>query len=679
MMHLKFGREVCSDRKIAQSREWLVTNGIGGYASGTISGILTRRYHGLLVAALNPPVARTLLLSKLDETISYQDQTYELSANLWADGTILPQGFINIESFQLVGTTPVWQFAFADGLLEKSIWMEQGENTTYIRYIYKRGSQPLTLSLKTLVNYRDHHHKTTGKSPFIIQKSGEKSLEIQANPDVTSLYLYPLISNLKQQFSWEIANTWYRDFKLLIENYRGLDDVEDHLLAAVGKVTLQPGDYLTVVASTKAANQAKQANLVNYQPEKKRSQQLIELFATAQQSTTSTTPTTDWIEQLVLAADQFIVNRPLPDNPQGKTIIAGYPWFTDWGRDTAIALPGLTIATGRFEVAKTILLTFAQYVDQGMLPNVFPDADAKPDYNTVDATLWYFEAIRAYYFATQDREFLSRLFPILENIIHWHIKGTRYQIKVADDGLLYAGEPGVQLTWMDAKVGDWVVTPRIGKPVEINALWHNALRCLSYFAEVLAQPNSQYRELAAAARSHFQKFWSAEAGHCYDVIDTPTGNDASFRSNQIFAVSLPSLDLDLDSNKSLLTSQQQKIVVDKVASKLLTSYGVRSLDPKHSDYVGIYGGNQLQRDGSYHQGTTWGWSIGHFVQAHLKVYQNPELARSFLLPMANHLQAGCLGSISEIFDGDAPFRSRGCFAQAWSVAEVLRAWLLTFQ
>ncbi len=678
MIHLKFGREVCSDRKIAQTREWLVTNGIGGYASGTIAGILTRRYHGLLVAALNPPVARTLLLTKLDETISYQDQTYELGANLWGDGTVSPQGFSNIESFQLVGTTPVWQFAFADGLLEKSIWMEPGENTTYIRYTYKRGSQPLSLSLKALVNYRDHHYKTTGKSPFIIQKSGKNRLEIQANPEATSLYLYPLISNLNQQFSWEIANTWYRDFKLSIENYRGLDHTEDHLLAAIGKVTLHPDECLTIVASTTEASQIKQTNLGNYQLEKKRSQQLIELFTTAQKPATNTTPTPEWIEQLVLAADQFIVNRPLPDNPQGKTIIAGYPWFTDWGRDTAIALPGLTIATGRYEVAKTILLTFAQYVDQGMLPNVFPDADAKPDYNTVDATLWYFETIRAYYFATKDREFLNQLFPILEKIIHWHIKGTRYQIKVADDGLLYAGEPGVQLTWMDAKVGDWVVTPRIGKPIEINALWYNALRCLSYFAGVLAQPNSQYRELAEAVRSHFQKFWSAEAGYCYDVIDTPTGNDASFRSNQIFAVSLPSLDLDLDSNESLLTSQQQKMVVDKVASRLLTSYGLRSLDPKHPDYVGIYGGNQLQRDGSYHQGTTWGWSIGHFVQAHLKVYQSPKLARSFLLPMADHLQAGCLGSISEIFDGDAPFTSRGCFAQAWSVAEILRAWLLTF-
>jgi predicted glycogen debranching enzyme len=662
-MNLKFGREICSKLEIATSREWLVTNGIGGYASGTISGVLTRRYHGLLIAALTPPVARTLLLTKLDESVNYNGQSYDLSANLWADGTVAPQGYLNIESFHLDGTTPVWNFAFADGLLEKIIWMEKGENTTYICYTYKRGSQPVTLSLKALVNDRDHHGKTEGKSSFLINPDQEKGLEIKSSTDAPSLYLFPTYNNPNNNFSWSIKNNWYQNFALAVEKYRGLDDIEDHLLAGIGSITLNIGDSLTIIATTTHKPRGEQKD--KYQQDK----ELINLFYT--KNDLETAP--PWIEQLVLAADQFIVARPLRDNPEGKTIIAGYPWFTDWGRDTMIALAGLTISTGRYDIAKTILRTFAKYVDQGMLPNLFPDAGETPEYNTVDATLWYFEAIRTYYDATKDQQFLAELFPLLREIVDWHIKGTRYNIKMDEDGLLYAGESGVQLTWMDAKVGDWVVTPRIGKPVEVNALWYNALACMAYFADILGQSASKYQEIAAKTKSNFSKFWYEEGGYCYDVIDTPDGNDHSFRPNQIFAVSLPVQTIA----RSPLSSAQQKMVVDKVGQQLLTSSGLRSLSAQQSNYVGIYGGNQLQRDGSYHQGTTWGWLIGHFVQAYLQVYNNPELARSFLLPMADHLHDACIGSISEIFDGDAPFIPRGCFAQAWSVAEVIRGWLLT--
>jgi predicted glycogen debranching enzyme len=679
-MNLRFGREICNNLAIAKSREWLVTNGIGGYASGTISGVLTRRYHGLLIAALKPPVARTLLLTKLDETVNYNGKFYDLATNFWADDTVAPQGYLNIESFYLDGTTPVWNFALADGLLEKRIWMQQGENTTYICYCYQRGSQPLALSLKALVNYRDHHYKTEGKSPFSINGYREQGLEIKALADSASLYLLPTQSSHNHNFSWSINNTWYRDYALAVEKYRGLDDTEDHLLAVTGNITLQPGDSITVTASTiKVRDESKQEEKnEKYQ----REQKLISLFYAQNQLETQP----EWIEQLVLAADQFIVDRPLTDNSTGKTIIAGYPWFTDWGRDTMIALPGLAIATGRYDLAQTILHTFAQYLDRGMLPNVFPDADETPEYNTVDATLWYFEAIRAYYEATEDRELLAELFPLLTEIIDWHIKGTRYNIKMDDDGLLYAGESGVQLTWMDAKVGDWVVTPRIGKPIEVNALWYNALVCVVYFSELLGESASKYQEMADKTRSHFPKFWYEEGGYCYDVIDSPEGNDSSFRPNQIFAVSLPSRGVSrraaspLGRNaltQSPLKPSQQKMIVDQVGQRLLTSSGLRSLSAEHLDYVGIYGGNQLQRDGSYHQGTTWGWLMGHFVQAHLQVYRHPELARSFLLPIANHLQDGCVGSVSEIFDGDVPFAPRGCFAQAWSVAEVLRGWLLT--
>ena len=377
---------------------------------------------------------------------------------------------------------------------------------------------------------------------------------------------------------------------------------------------------------------------------------------------------------MVLAADQFIVDRPLEDVPGGKTIIAGYPWFSDWGRDTMISLPGLTLTTGRFKVAKVILQTFAKYIDKGMLPNVFPDRGETPEYNTVDASLWYFEAIRDYFAHTNDKQLIIELFPALAEIIDWHRRGTRYNIHLDSDGLIYAGERGVQLTWMDAKVGDWVVTPRIGKPVEINALWYNALIVMSEFAQLLSKSNAEYLKMAENTRKGFQRFWNKDLNYCYDVLDTPDNNDDSLRPNQIFAVSLPVTRSIRGERQSLLLNvKQQKQIVDVVSRRLLTSYGLRSLSPEHPDYVAIYGGDRVQRDGAYHQGTVWGWLIGHFVQAHLRVYQNSELAQSFIEPLADHLQSGCVGTMSEIFDGDAPFIPRGAFAQAWSVAEVLRA------
>ncbi|HBQ98387.1 MAG TPA: glycogen debranching protein, partial [Cyanobacteria bacterium UBA11691] len=379
----------------------------------------------------------------------------------------------------------------------------------------------------------------------------------------------------------------------------------------------------------------------------------------------------DWIRQLILAADQFIVCRPLYPNSHGKTAIAGYPWFTDWGRDTMISLPGLTLATGRTEVAKRVLTTFAQYVDRGMLPNVFPDGGEDPAYNTVDATLWYFEAVRQYYQATRDRPLLAELFPVLADIIDWHCRGTRYQIhRDPDDGLLYAGEAMTQLTWMDAKYGDWVVTPRQGKPVEVNALWYNALHTMVAFARKLGKEDREYETLAKQAEKGFARFWNAEAGYCYDVIDTTTGNDPKLRPNQIFAVSLP---------QSPLTPEQQRGVVEACGRSLLTSYGLRSLSPDDPQYIGHYGGNLAHRDGAYHQGTVWGWLLGPFAIAHFKVYNEPERALSLLTPMAHHLYTHGIGSISEIFDGDPPFTPRGCIAQAWSVAETLRAWQLIAQ
>jgi predicted glycogen debranching enzyme len=666
-MSIEFGREICGDLSSAEPREWLVTNGIGGYASGTVAGLLTRRYHGLLVAALQPPLGRTLLLAKLDETVGYDNLTYALHTNRWADGNVEPHGYRHIESFALEGTIPTWRFACADALLEKRIWMQQGANTTYVRYTLSRATQPLTLTLEALVNYRDYHGSTQGNDWQMNVEPIEGGMKIAAYDNATPLYL-SIDTGIATP-----AHNWHYNFDLAVERYRGLSDREDHLHAATFEVTLNLGESIVFVASTDPQPNLDGAAALklcrNYE------QKLLNLWQLNRPETLI--PKQDrpaWIEQLVLAADQFIVDRPLPDAPNGKTIIAGYHWFGDWGRDTMISLPGLTIATGRSEIARSILLTFAKYVDRGMLPNRFPDAGDIPEYNTVDATLWYFEAIRSYYDATADDDLLEELFPVLAEIIDWHCRGTRYNIHLdASDGLLYAGEAGVQLTWMDAKVGDWVVTPRIGKPIEVNALWYCALRSIAKFARQLGKPYKEYEAIADRTLIKFSRFWNAETGYCYDVLDSPDGDDASLRPNQIFAVSLPGI--GTKGYTPLLTPTQQRGVVDTCGRFLLTSHGLRSLAPNHPQYQGHYGGNQLQRDGAYHQGTTWGWLLGSFVLAHLQVYGDRSQARQFLELIEHHLLAHGLGTCSEIFDGDAPMTPRGCIAQAWTVAEVLRAWV----
>jgi predicted glycogen debranching enzyme len=628
----------------------LVTNGLGGYASGTVGGCLTRRYHGLLIAALKPPLARTLMLTKLDESVTYAGRDYALFANLWVGETMEPEGFRHLERFHLEGTIPVWTYACADALLEKRIWMEPGANTTYVQYHYRRGQAPLDISLKALVNYRDHHELQRALGRWMRVEPVGGGVRVVAHDDAVPYYLLSATANL------ETCHEWHRDFYLQMEARRGLDMVEDHLCAGVFQATLEPGENLTLVASTSAT-----PSLDGEAAYKVR--QSYERALLKRAGSITTTPP---MEQLVLAADQFIVRRELPESPEGRSVIAGYPWFADWGRDTMIALPGLSLTTGRYDVARQILRVFARYVDQGMLPNNFPEVGEQPGYNTVDATLWYFQALRAYHAATKDTDLLREIFPILEEIIHWHERGTRYQIHVdPEDGLLYAGEPGSQLTWMDVKVEDWVVTPRTGKAVEINALWYNTLRTLADFAEILGKPATEFLKAAERVRAGFARFWNAEVGYCYDVLDTPDGDDATLRPNQLFVVSLP---------YSPLSPEQQKAVVDVCAQTLLTSHGLRSLSPDAPDYEGSYGGNRKERDGAYHQGTAWGWLMGPFVLAHLKVYDDPETARTYLRPLLQQLRSHGIGTLSEIFDGDPPFTPRGCIAQAWTVAEVLRAW-----
>ena len=663
LAEVQFGREVCGELEAGEAREWLVTNGLGGFASGTVAGTATRRYHGLLIAALTPPTGRTLLVSGLDESVSYLGARYSLATNRWLSGFVSPSGYLQIENFFLEGTKPVWQYALADGLLEKRVWMKQGENTTYVQYMLVRASGPVELDAKVLVGYRDFHGTTRADSFQMRNEPVEKGLRLTAFDGATPFYLK------SARASVEPRQEWYRDFFLPAERERGLDDHEDRLFAAEFHARLGLGESVTLVFTTEDI-----ASLDGEEARSEQSNHELKLFQAwqAKHAETCRTPAEDepgWLWQLVLAADQFVVKRALPKDGEGQSVIAGYPWFSDWGRDTMIALPGLTLSQGRPEVARRILHSFGQYVEGGMLPNHFPDGGGAPEYNTVDAGLWYFEAVRQYFQATHDLGLLSELYPVLAGMVDAHVRGTRYNIKVdPGDALLYAGGPEVQLTWMDVKIGDWVVTPRTGKAVEINALWINALHSMMGFSRALVKPGEGYAKLAEKAARNFLRFWNPERDCCYDAIDAPgVGNDPSLRPNQIFAVSLPF---------SPLGERQQRSVVDVVAQNLLTSHGLRSLAASEPGYKGKYGGGTRERDSAYHQGTVWAWLLGPFALAHFRVYGDREAAQSFLEPLGLTIHAGGLGTIGEIFGGDAPFPAAGCFAQAWSVAEVFRAWEL---
>ena len=648
---IQVGREVCGHFERAVRREWLIANGIGGYGLGTLSGANSRRYHGLLVASLNPPLERAVLVAQLEEQATLNGQEYPLSTNEFHGRYVHPHGYLHLESFRLEGTVPTLTYALAEVRLEKRMWMIHGHNTTCVAYTLCQGSRPLTLTVLPLCTARDHHQHARGIS-------WKASLAVVPHGLAVQFAGAPPYYILSQEFSATLEGEWYWRFHHRVETYRGLDDQED--LYAMGRftVTLSPGQTATLVISTQARPCLD--GLQALAAEQERGRTLLVASPLGAESEP------DFIRQLVLAADQFIVIR----GEGGQSVIAGYPWFNDWGRDTMIALPGLTLATGRPQVAARILRTYARFVDRGMIPNRFPDQDKTPEYNTVDATLWYLQAIYEYVRYTDDWPLVSELYPILVDVLGWHERGTRYGIGMdGHDGLLRAGEPGVQLTWMDAKVDNWVVTPRIGKPVEINALWYNALKIMADFARRMCDPNAAARYEALAQRaavSFADRFWWPEGGYLYDVIDGSSGNDASLRPNQIFAVSLP---------HSPLPPDRAHAVVGAVGRSLLTSYGLRSLAPDHPDYVEHYGGDQWTRDNAYHQGTVWPWLIGPYVTAYRRVTGDTAGARRLLEPFADHLRDAGMGTISEIFDGDPPHTPRGCLAQAWSVAEVLRAWL----
>src|SRR5579863_3078858 len=504
---LEFGREFRGNLEAAESREWLVTNGIGGFASGTIAGGMSRRYHGLLIAALQPPVGRTHLVAGLDEIVRYGGGEFALATHRWISGAVEPKGFQYIDNFRLEGRTPVWTYALAGAVLEKRVWMQQGSNTTYAQYTLRRGVAPAEIELNALVNYHDFHASTHAGDWQMRIDPVEHGVRVVAFDGARPFYLKTM------QASCDPRHVWYRDYFLPAEKQRGLDDCDDHLFAAQFRASVAVGASVTIVLTTEESASPDGDNAstqrVAYETDL--------LNAWNRQNPPIAANSRDWLSPLILAADQFIVKRALPKQPEGRSVIAGYPWFADWGRDTMIALPGLTLTTGRPEIAGQILLAFSRYVDRGMLPNNFPDSGcAAPGYNTIDATLWYFEAIRQYFAATNDAATLAALFPVLARIIQAHLEGTRYNIHVDPaDGLLYGGGPGVQLTWMDAKIGDWVVTPRTGKPVEINALWLNALDSMAYFAQALSRSSEAYTQHANQTRSSFAKFWNPARNACF--------------------------------------------------------------------------------------------------------------------------------------------------------------------
>ncbi len=638
-----FKQNKLQDFNYACSLEWLETNGLGGYASSTVSGANSRRYHGLLVAAMHPPVGRTVILSKFDETIVLGDQRFDLNSNQYP-GAIHPQGYQYFKSFEQ-NLFPEFVFEAGGVKLKKTIAAIQGENTTLIIYEVLEAGKNFDLELLPLCASRDYHSMSHANDSiykgYLFRDGIFQTKNYENSPE---LFIKVPQSN------FEASGHWFNNFEYSIEQYRGLDFREDLFNHGKFTLTLKKGDRIGVIISTDDPSGKDAFQL--FTREQKRREALVSNFSE-----------NDTIKRLVLAADQFVVKRG--DNL--KTIIAGYHWFSDWGRDTMISLPGLCLTTGRYDDAKKILKAFAESVSEGMLPNRFPDFGEAPEYNTVDATLWYFHAIYKYHQYTGDKDFINNLLPILKDIIEWHYKGTRYNIHVDQDELLYSGQDGVQLTWMDAKVGDWVVTPRKGKAVEINALWYNAL---SIMAELLTEAGEMqaaetFKGRALRVHTAFnQKFWNKSLNYLYDFIDGTYSND-DLRPNQIYALSLPF---------PLLPKDKAQKVFNIVSEKLLTTRGLRSLSPDHKEYKPIYGGDQWHRDGAYHQGTVWSFLLGPYIDAlvAIKGSKGKTEASIILNTFFDHLNDAGVGTVSEIFDANPPHTPRGCIAQAWGVGEILR-------
>jgi predicted glycogen debranching enzyme len=656
------------------TREWLVTNGLGGYASGTVSTVMTRRYHGLLIAALPAPLGRMLMLSHLDEQLSLPDGTIAATATGWeATGVGKPVEVADLAEFRLEMGLPVWRYELGEVAFEKRLLLPYRQNTVHVRYRLVPGSGPVRLQIRPAVHFRPHEHSVSAPlaAAYALTVVDDR-YELQGPAELPRLRL----RMHSPSGTFHVACETIRHVLYPVERSRGYEATGDLWSPGYFVVSLGSDAPATLVASTEpweAVDALDPETALRAELTRRR-----RLHAVAHPQAR-----TGLAAELVLAADQFVVapagrvadaaiTRATGD--EARTIIAGYHWFTDWGRDTMIALEGLTLVTGRQVEAGYILRTFALYVRDGLIPNLFPEGTREGLYHTADATLWYFHAIDRYLQATGDRETLRLLLPTLIDIVERHVQGTRFGIAVDPaDGLLRQGAPGYQLTWMDAKVEDWVVTPRRGKAVELNALWYNALRLLEGWVreERGAEEAAALTTRAGRVRASFNaRFWHAPGGYLYDVVDGEGGgDDAACRPNQLFAISL---------RHAVLDESRWASVVTVVRERLLTPMGLRTLAPGHPDYKATYDGDLRARDAAYHQGTVWPWLMGAFVEAWLRVHPTDHARmRALLEGFTSHLDEACVGSVSEIFDAEVPFTPRGCISQGWSVAEVLRALILT--
>jgi len=662
-----------SDPDAAQTREWLVANGLGGYASGAVSGAVTRRYHGLLVAALPAPLGRVLMLSQLSDIVVDPDGTeYWLSGQDPGPDPANNEKQATLLEFSMDTGLPVWQFRGNGAVIEKQIVLPHRQNIVHVTYRVIEAAQPVLLRLRPVLAFRtleaavDHPLARD----YRVTAAGQR-YEVSAGPDLPVLRM--IIEGA--EFPMTLDGGLRREVYYRLEAERGYESHGSLWTPGYFSGELAAGQSITFAAATEEwwrLEALPPADVLGFETERRRR------IAQNAHPALRTGP----MAELVLSADSFLFvpagrvadqMRARAEGDEVRTVIAGYHWFTDWGRDTMIALEGLTLSTGRHSEAGWILRTFAHYIRDGLIPNMFPDGKDKGLYHTADATLWFFHALNRYLRVTGDRATLRLLMPRLVEVIDHHRRGTRFGIGVdSKDGLLRQGQEGYQLTWMDAKVDDWVVTPRRGKAVEINALWYNALRLMAGWvraedSEAAAHPLDEMADQAYA--SFNARFWCPSAGHLFDVVDGEHGNDIACRPNQIFAVSL---------DNPVLERERWDPVVEMVRSRLLTPLGLRSLAPGCRDYKAKYFGDLRARDAAYHQGTVWGWLIGPFVDSWLKLHPDDKAgARRFLEGFLPHLNEAGVGTISEIFDAEAPFQPRGCISQAWSVAEVLRGWVAT--
>ena len=660
-------RSLASDGAPLIEREWLVTNALGGYASGTIAGAPTRRYHGLLIAAHPAPHGRLMLLSHVSERFKFRDSSvFTIGVIEQAHRILELEGLKFLQDFRLEQGLPIWRYVIHDHIVEKRIYMPHRHNTVHITYRLVSGPGPIQVKLKASVHFRGHDDRVSAPNPapYFLTASGGHFELMDCGHAFPPLRLK--MTGRATAFTFE--ETSMPDVLYRVEAGRGYDNVGQMSSPGIFRASLSRDQDVTLTASTEPWER-----IEAFSPDEALATEIERrrrLVGAACPSARTGLP-----RELVLAADQFIISpagriedsaRAEASGEQARTIIAGYHWFTDWGRDTMISLEGLTLVTGRHAEAGYILRTFINHVRDGLIPNFFPDHSTEGVYHTADATLWYFHALSRYMDVTGDRGVLRHYLPILKNIIAHHQAGTRFGIHVdPDDGLLSQGAAGYQLTWMDAKVSDWVVTPRRGKAVEINALWYNALRLLENWMREAGEDSDGIRAEADRAQLSFnQRFWCETEQGLFDVIDGEQESDASCRPNQLFAISLP---------HALLAPEKWKTVLRTVQDRLLTPFGLRTLAPGHPDYKPQYYGDLRSRDAAYHQGTVWAWLIGPFVDAWLRVYPDRRSeCRQLIAGFDAHLSEACIGTISEVFDAEAPYTPRGCAAQAWSVAEVLR-------